>query len=497
MLQAYAVSDVREAEARLLEETPDGELMRRASRGLADVVAERARQRQVRRVVVLAGPGSNGGDALHAGAVLAGEHDVEVVALAPQLHAGGEEAARSAGVTVHGTDPDGEELPAAVRDLIDAAEVVVDGMLGIGGRPGLSGMMRAAAETVPGTAYVIAVDLPSGADPDGVAAPEHCVVADETVTFGVRKPVHLLPATAPVVGEVTLVDIGLEVGVAPVVERVEHADVAGLWPVPAAGDDKYRRGVLGVIAGSEEFPGAAVLCTTSALEAGVGMVRYLGPERPEGLVLAACPEVVPGRGRIQAMVMGSGVPVTDGETSDRRQIQWFRQALASEVPLVVDAGALQLLGHWQRTGHLRCEAPTLLTPHAGELASLLSELREEEVSREDVEADPVRHARRAARSTGAVVLLKGAVTVIADPDPRVPVRTQADGPHWLATAGSGDVLAGLCGALMAAGVEPRDAGALAALVHGFAAHRANPGGPVRALSVARAVGPAVAALLTG
>ena len=497
MLRAYAVPDVRAAEEEVRAGLPDGELMRRAAHGLAEVVAARRDERGGGRVVVLAGPGDNGGDALHAAALLADgdDRDVHVVGIAGRLHAGGLEAARRAGLPVHDVAPDAAELPAAVQELLAGAGVVVDGLLGIGGRPGLRGAMRAAVQAVPGTAYVVAVDLPSGADPDGVAAAEHCVRADETVALGMLKPVHLLPPTAAAVGAVTLVDIGVEVGATPVVERLETSDVAARWPVPGAGDDKYRRGVLGVIAGSAEYPGAAVLCTTAALETGVGMVRYLGPGRAEDLVLAACPEVVPGEGRIQAMVMGPGVPLSDGETSDRRQVQWFRQALASDTPLVVDAGALQLLAHWQRTGHLRCEAPTLLTPHAGELATMLTELGGRAVDREQVEAEPVRHARRAARATGAAVLLKGATTVVADPDPAVPVRTQADAPPWLATAGAGDVLAGICGALLAAGLPPREAGSVGALVHGLAARHANPGGPVRATSVAGAVAPVVAALL--
>ena len=495
MLQAYAVPDVREAEARVLESSAEGELMLRAARGLADVVRARCEERGAHRVVVLAGPGHNGGDALHAAAMLSDHAEVAVVGLAAELHAGAEQAARSAGVVMEAVDPDLAEVPEAVHALLAGADVVVDGLLGLGGRPGLQGAMRAVLDAVPDAAYLVAVDLPSGADPEGAAPLEDCVHADETVTFAVPKPVHLLPVTAPAVGRLTVVDIGVRVDTEPVAERLLPEDVAGLWPVPTASDDKYRRGVLGVIAGSADYPGAAVLCTTAALEAGVGMVRYLGPDPVRDLVLAACPEVVPGQGRIQAMVMGPGVPVQGGETGDRRQIQWFRQALASDVPLVVDAGALQLLGHWQRTGHLRCEAPTLLTPHAGELASLLTELRDEEVSREQVEAEPVRHARRAARSTGAVVLLKGATTVIADPDPGVPVRTQTDAPAWLSTAGAGDVLAGLCGALLAAGLSPRDAGSLGALVHGRAAHRANPGGPVRATAVARAIPGVVSELL--
>lgn len=507
MLRGYAVPAVREAEDRVRAGLADGELMLRAARGLADVVRVRARQQGAARIVVLAGPGDNGGDALHAAARLSRRDPVAVVGIATRLHEGGQSAAREAGVPVHRVDPDDEQLPEQVQQVLAEADLVVDGLLGIGGRPGLSGAMALAVQAVPEPAYLVSVDLPSGADPEGLQRPAQVVFADETVTFGLLKPVHLLPATEPAVGILTVIDIGVEMDGPAAVERLEHADVASLWPVPTATDHKYTRGVVGIIAGSEAYPGAAVLTTTAAVEAGAGMVRYLGPRRAEDLVLAACPEVVPGEGRAQALVVGPGIETPGGDHPDDegqdgddldggdRQSARVLESFASDLPLVVDAGALEMFVTWVAQGHRRPgTAATLLTPHAGE-AARMSTLLGGATERAQVEADPVGAARRLAELSGATVLLKGASTVVADPDARVAVRVQTDAPAWLATAGAGDVLAGLAGTLLAAGLTPRDAGSLAALVHGVAAERANPGGPVRALAVAHAIPEAVAHLL--
>jgi NAD(P)H-hydrate repair Nnr-like enzyme with NAD(P)H-hydrate dehydratase domain len=208
------------------------------------------------------------------------------------------------------------------------------------------------------------------------------------------------------------------------------------------------------------------------------------------MVLAACPEVVPGSGRVQAWVVGPGLDPQDDSEAGRAQVEAVLRALASDLPCLVDAGALQLVD--------RREAPTLLTPHAGELADLLGRLDDGDApDRAEVQAEPVRHARHAAELTGTTVLLKGSSTLVVDADAGRAVRCQADAPGWMATAGAGDVLAGLAGTLLAAGLDPLDAGSLAALVHGVAAERANPGGPVRALKVARAIPATVAYLLRG
>lgn len=396
---------------------------------------------------------------------------------------------------------------------VGQADLVLDGILGIGGRPGLSPDLEALVDRIGGSAYVLSVDLPSGADPAGREPVTSAVFADETVTFGAAKPVHLLPATQRAVGRLTVVDIGLglafqDVGLAPAVQRLTRCDVAARWPTPGPHDDKYSRGVLGVVAGGEAYTGAPVMCVTAAVCAGAGMVRYVGPATPTGLVRSAVPEAVFGEGRVQAWVVGPGLDAVDESPDGAQQVQAARRALASGLACLVDAGGLDLLD----PSDLPRTTPTLLTPHAGELSRLLNRLTAPASSqpgasgspvdaggctREQVEADPLRYAATLAGLTGATVLLKGATTlVVPPPADGLPVRAQADAPAWLATAGSGDVLAGLAGMLLAAGLPPLEAGSVAALVHGLSGHAANPGGPVRALAVAHAI-PAVVARLLG
>ena len=499
MLRAYSPTAVREAEAALLATLDDpGELMARAAWGLAQVCRARLRQSGGAHVVVLAGPGNNGADALYAAAHLADDGANCVALQGPWPLAIGEAASwEAAGVRVIGSDGDW-------AGALAGAELVLDGVLGIGGRPGLPDEARAWVDALPPDAYVISVDLPSGQDPSGEVPQGGGVFADETVTFGVAKPVHVLPATESAVGRLTIVDIGLDLEGDPEVERLDHVDVPRLWPVPHASDDKYSRGVLGVVAGGEHYTGAPVLCCTAAVGTGLGMLRYVGTPAPTMLVRAAVPEAVVGDGRVQAWVVGPGLDTTAGAGDSLAQLDVARAALASDLPVLVDAGGLDLV-----TGPRA--APTLLTPHAGELARLLSRLdgegdgdgdgdgsgegaRRRAVSREQVQAAPLAHARRAAWLTGATVLLKGATTLVVPPEGTV--RSQNDAPAWTATAGTGDVLAGVCGALLAAGLSPLDAGSLGALVHGVAADRANPGGPVRALSLAHAIPGTIAHLLT-
>ncbi|GAA2737015.1 bifunctional ADP-dependent NAD(P)H-hydrate dehydratase/NAD(P)H-hydrate epimerase [Pedococcus aerophilus] len=485
MLRAWSADAVRSAEAALMATLDDeGELMARAAWGLARVCRARLEETGGSRVVVLAGPGNNGADALYAAVHLADE-GAECVALQGPwpLAIGDSSSWQEAGVRIVAADGDW-------RAVLTGADLVLDGVLGIGGRPGLPDEAVAWVDALPPDAYVVAVDLPSGQDPAGEVAHEDAVFADETVTFGVPKPVHVLPATESAVGRLTVVDIGIELEGDPEVERLDFADVPGLWPVPTASDDKYSRGVLGVVAGGESYTGAPVLCCTAAVGAGLGMLRYVGTPAPTALVRASVPEAVIGDGRVQAWVVGPGLDTTSRAAGSKAQLDIARAALASDLPALVDAGGLDLV-----TG--RRDAPTLLTPHAGELARLLNRLGgadSADVTRQQVQASPLAHARRAARLTGATVLLKGATTLVVPPEGTV--RSQNDAPPWLATAGAGDVLAGVCGALLAAGLSPLDAGSLGALVHGVAADRANPGGPVRALALAHAIPGTVAHLLT-
>jgi hydroxyethylthiazole kinase-like uncharacterized protein yjeF len=482
VIEAFRTQDVYAAEAALMAGLPEGALMARAVEGLLAVTAARIEERDARRVVGLVGTGNNGADALFTLAHLALDGHPVAAVTTERVHAGARHAAAEAGVLL----VSGDEAAATVAD----ADLVLDGVLGIGGRPEVPQFARPWVAAIPDGAYVIAVDLPTGADPAGGSGDPDGVFADETVTFSVLKPVHLMPATEARCGRLTVVDIGLEMAASPVVRRLVRDDVPRLWPLPGPADDKYSRGVVGVVAGSEHYPGAAVLTVTAAVAAGAGMVRYVGPPRPADLVAAAVPEAVHGPGRVQAWVIGPGLAVTDPDGSDvldPGQRGAIERALASEEPVLIDAGGLDLL--LASDLGMRRGLPTLLTPHAGECARLLG------VERSAVEADPLGHAEALAQRSGATVLLKGAHTLVVAPDDGAPAWSQAEAPAWTATAGAGDVLSGVAGTLLAAGLPPAVAGALGALVHGVAADDANPGGPVRALGIAEHVSRAVAGLL--
>ncbi len=479
VLRASDVAAVRAAEAVVLAATPEGALMQRASAGLAATCARllTARRGGVAgaRAVLLVGSGNNGGDALWAGARLARRGArVDAVLVGDHPHAHGLAALRRAGGRTTTAD---DALAAAV---LDRADLVVDGLVGLGGTPGLRPPADALVAAVPRSALVVAVDLPSGVDPDTGQTPAAHVRADVTVTFGAAKPCLLLPPACHAAGVVDVVDLGLgpHLPATAAVERLTDGDAAALLPVPGTDAHKYTRGVVGVVAGSAGYTGAAVLACGGALRAGAGMVRYVGPEHPAERVRATWPEVVVGAGRVQAWTVGSGVDLA----ADASQREPMVAALASGQPVVLDAGAIPLLADG-----LRPTGPALLTPHAGELATLLG------TQRADVEARPAAHARDAAARFGVHVLLKGAVTLVAAPDGRL--RSQDDATPWLATAGAGDVLAGIAGTYLAAGLDPLDAGSLAALVHGRAARVASAGGPLLASDVAACVPGGVAALL--
>lgn len=507
VLLSWNAASVRAAEEPLL--AAGVPLMERAAFALHVAVVREVVRRRARfggaRVVVLAGAGNNGGDALHAGALLARRGArVLVLATADRLHDGGLAALRAAGGTVRTLADDasparGPWPTVAVADAVDevvAADAVLDGVLGIGARGGLRGPVAALVEGVGAATVdadgpvVVAVDLPSGIGVDDGARPGPVLDADLTVTFGGAKPGLLLPPGAAAVGRVEVVDLGLDLPDRPDVVSLGPDDAAALWPVPARDAHKYSRGVVGVVAGTRTYPGAAVLTASGAALAGVGMVRYVGDAGDA--VLAARPEVVVGPGRVQAWVLGPGVSPDDA--AQRRRVQRALEGVLHRgEAAVVDAGALDLLP--ERVG-----AHVVLTPHAGEAARLLAQ-RGVDVERADVEAEPLRWARETHDRTGATVLLKGATTVVVGS--HGVVYAQSDAPPWLATAGAGDVLAGLLGALLAGRVEdvhgdPTLAPALAAtaaLVHGRAAERASSGGPVTALAVAHALPGTVADLL--
>lgn len=456
MRSAHTVEQVRAAEKALLATLPEGTLMQRAAHGLAYAVIDLLGSAYGRRVLLLVGSGDNGGDALYAGAVLARRGcRVEAWLLSDRVHEAGLAALRSAGGRVV------RLTPAHTHAGSGRPEVVVDGIVGIGGRPGLRPDAVAALEAVRGVP-VVAVDVPSGVDVDTGELDGPHVEAVLTVTFGTHKVAHLVDPAASACGAIDLVDIGLDLPDAGV-EALQPGDVAALLPRPARDSHKYTRGVVGVRAGSPLYPGAALLSVAGAGTGLCGMVRYVGDAEVASRVREVHPEVV-GAGRVQAWVVGSGGGDAAGDE--------LAAAVADGVPVVVDADALAHV-----TGPLG--VPAVLTPHAGELARMLG------IDRDVVEAAPLAHARRAAERYDAVVLLKGRHTLVATPDGRVRVTTT--GVPWLATAGAGDVLAGLVGALLAAGLGTYDAASVGSWLHGAAATLASRGGPVVAGEVALAI----------
>ena len=250
---------------------------------------------------------------------------------------------------------------------------------------------------------------------------------------------------------------------------------------PNAEDDKYSRGVVGFVTGSDKFPGAAILGVSAAVRSGIGMVRYLGPDSVTQLLLEVRPEVVIQPGRAQAWVVGSGVPEEKGSEQALR----IGRIAGQPGLLVVDAGALALIDYSSAL------ATCVLTPHAGEMAALLTRLGQN-WSREQVEQKPQEACELAAKLTGQVVLLKGSQSVVSD---GVRSITTQPAPADLATAGTGDVLAGIIGALLAANAEQIisekidliDVCLFAIQLHSRAAEIASHDGPVAALDVAEAV----------
>lgn len=254
--------------------------------------------------------------------------------------------------------------------------------------------------------------------------------------------------------------------------------------VPVASDDKYSRGVLGIITGSKAYPGAAVLGVEAALRTGVGMVRYLGPDRAQELVLRRRPEAVTEPGRVQAWLLGSGMDAAHRAPAATRRLT---DALRQGLPTVLDAGALDLLP--------QAAGPVVITPHFRELARILA------ADPERIASDPAAAARTAADQLGVTVLLKGHTSYVASPDGAGLVASLA--PAWTATAGTGDALGGILGALLAthaSAVENDPAllarlAATASVLHGLAAERASGGGPFVVLELAEALPAVIAGLL--
>jgi ADP-dependent NAD(P)H-hydrate dehydratase / NAD(P)H-hydrate epimerase len=460
VIALHTAQEVRAAEAPLLAALPEGTLMQRAATGLTTVCLRLLGAAYGCRVALLVGTGNNGGDALYAGAALARRGvRVTAVLLDPdRLHAGGRAALRRAG---------GREVTAGspeVPSVIGRADLVLDGMVGIGGRGGLrEHAAELARATADGAGIPVAVDVPSGVDADTGAVDGTAFPAQHTVTFGAVKPGLVVGAGRGHAGQVHVIDIGLGPYPPPATTwSLTDADVAAHLQPPSAGDDKYSQGVVGVVAGSVTYPGAGVLCTGAALRTRPGLVRYAG-SAADG-VRAAWPEAIvsDGRpsdaGRVQAWVVGPGM----GTDAAARSV--LAEVLAADLPVVVDADALTMAAADPALVRNRT-APTLLTPHDREFARFGFE----------VGADRLGAARRLAADLGCVVLLKGDATVVADDGGTAYVN--ATGTSWLATAGTGDVLAGVIGALLATGLDAAAAAAVGAHLHGRTGQLAAERGP--------------------
>ncbi|MET0422714.1 MAG: NAD(P)H-hydrate dehydratase [Actinoplanes sp.] len=482
MRQAWRVADVRAAEKALMATLPEGTLMQRAAAGLARrcvLLLEDSGGVYGARVLLLVGSGDNGGDTLYAGAALARRGaQVRALLLSPErVHLAGLAALRQAGGFT-------------VRDLPDRADLVLDGIVGIGASGGLRPPAAAIVATLgelrgrTGTrAAVVAVDVPSGVAVDTGDVPGDAVTADVTVTFGCLKAAHVLGAAAARCGQIDLIDIGLGPALRgdPAVRIPDAEDIAGWWPQPGPTSDKYTRGVAGIATGSAKYPGAAILSVGGALAGPTGMIRYAGSAHEE--VVRAHPSVVAAprisdAGRVQTWVCGSGLGTDDEARTTLRSV------LATSVPVVLDADALTMLVDGRHADDLRRDAPLVITPHDGEFKRLAGEAPG---------ADRVGAACKLAAWVNAVVLLKGDRTIVATPAGEVWVNPT--GSSALATAGSGDVLAGLLGSLLASGLPAERAAIMAAYVQGRAGRWAAEEGPVTAPDVVAALRPALADLL--
>jgi NAD(P)H-hydrate epimerase len=389
-----------------------------------------------RRVVVVVGPGNNGADGRVAARLL------------------GRRGARTTVVEV------GSPVPAGPVDL------VIDAAFGTGFR----GEFR--FPPVPAGTPVLAVDIPSGVHGDTGAASGAPVSADRTVTFVAPKPGLLQGDGVRLAGTVTVADIGLPTG-RPPIAVIEDDDVAGLVPSRARGGNKWSAAVL-VVAGSPGMTGAAALCARAAYRAGAGMVRLGVPGLPLGESPAseAVGVELPSAGwadaaleaasRCSAVVVGPGLGRRPGTADDVARL-----VADSPVPVVVDADGLHALGRVGGDRSLQARSRVVLTPHDGEYARLTGG---------DPGPDRIAASRALASASGAVALLKGPTTAVAHPDGRV--RLALAGTTALATAGTGDVLSGVIGALLARGVDPLDAAALAAHIHGRAGALAHGEGTV-------------------
>lgn len=462
---------------------PSLTLMEVAGRAVADAAEGLARAEGSARAVALAGPGNNGADA-----VVAARHlrergfEVEICVLGAEAQLSSEarhqlEVARRLGLAPRLVE--GEAAVAAVEACLREPGVVIDGLFGIGLSRPLEGWLRDAVERIEVHPHpVVAVDIPSGVDADTGAVLGEAITADVTVTFQYAKAGLLFFPGRERAGEVEVVDIGIPPSRLPsVVDEVMgwlELDTLQEALPPRAGDaHKGTFGHLMLIAGAPERPGSALLAARAAARAGAGLVT-LGSDHETIRRLAPALVEIMGMGlgatRIEveavraALVGRSAIALGPSLPPDPQTAAFLRSVLEDQtLPAVLDAGALSALG--PLGGWLRNRpGPTVITPHPGEAGRMLG------LDSAGVQSDRIAAARRLAEDTGAITVLKGATTVIAEPDGLVALSTR--GNPGLATGGTGDVLLGVIGALLAQGVEPGLAARAGVELHGLAGDRA-------------------------
>jgi hydroxyethylthiazole kinase-like uncharacterized protein yjeF len=457
-------------------ETPGIALMENAGRAVADAVV-RTPPRLPSPICIVAGPGNNGGDGFVCARILAERgYPVRLLLLGDAAKLKGD-AATAAGRWPGPVEP-------AAPDALEGAGLIVDALFGAGLDRPVEGPARAIIEAINASGLpVIAVDLPSGINGTSGAVMGIAVRASRSVTFFRRKPGHVLLPGRLHCGPVDVADIGIPDAVLEQIRPSTFANAPALWadafPVPQPGGHKYQRGHAMVMSGDRSHTGAARLAARGALRAGAGLVTIASP--PEALAINAASNLavmvrpVDGAGelaafladpRINAVVLGPG----GGVGASMRDL--VLAALSGERAVVLDADALTSFADDPQTLFAaikaRGVASTVLTPHEGEFARLFS------WSAESIGiSSKLEQARAAAEASGAIVLLKGSDTVVASPQGRASIAENA--PPWLATAGSGDVLAGFVAGLLAQGMPGFEAASAATWLHGETGSEAGPG----------------------
>ncbi len=449
--------------------TPGIELMEAAGRAIAEAAA---RLVPVGPVLVLAGPGNNGGDGYVAARLLAAQGRAVTLASLG-------DPARLRGDAASARDRWQGPVAAAAPPLPQAA-LTIDALFGAGLDRPLEGEAAALVAAMnDATAPVLAVDLPSGLDADSGQPLGIAVHATATVTFFRKKPGHLLLPGRSLCGALTLADIGIPGSVLGAIPPTCFENLPALWQHslrwPDATGHKYRRGHALVVSGPLAATGAARLAAAAALRAGAGLVTLASPPGAltvnaahlTAVMLRRC-EGAAGLREILADARFTAAALGPGLGAEARALT--EAAFASPPALVLDADALGAFASDPQAlfaSIAQREAPVVLTPHGGEFARLFPDI--------DEDAHPAKtdRARAAAEASGAVVVLKGADTVIAEPSGRAAINANA--PPWLATAGAGDVLAGIVAGLLAQGVPAWEAACAAVWMHGEAGTEAGPG----------------------